>query len=146
MEKGRFGKPVRQGREMSAQMVFDMEVGEAFEYREKTQALAVKAVEERAAKAAAKAAEKAAPEEKPAAAAKAAPMKRKRVKCEHGRQCSQCKECGGSGVCEHGRQRNKCKECGGSGICEHGRQRSQCKDCSGIVVRKKCEHGRQRSF
>ena len=85
---------------MSAQMVFDMEVGEAFEYREKTQALAVKAEEERAAKAAAaeeraakakaaaKAAEKAAPEEKPAAAAKAAPMKRKRVKCEHGRQCS----------------------------------------------------------
>ena len=46
-----------------------MELGEAFEYREKTQALAVKAVEERAAKAAAKAAEKAAPEEKPAAAA-----------------------------------------------------------------------------
>jgi hypothetical protein len=54
---------------MSAQIFFDMEVGEAFEYREKTQALAVKAVEERAAKAAAKAAEKAAPEEKPAAAA-----------------------------------------------------------------------------
>ena len=53
---------------MSAQIFFDMEVGEAFEYREKTQALAVKAVEERAAKAAAKvaakAAEKAAPEEK----------------------------------------------------------------------------------
>jgi hypothetical protein len=39
---------------MSAQIFFDMEVGEAFEYREKTQALAVKAVEERAAKAAAK--------------------------------------------------------------------------------------------
>ena len=57
------------------------------------------AVEERAAKAAAKAAaeaaEKAAP--KPAAAAKAAPMKRKRVPCEHGRQSSLCKDCGGSG-------------------------------------------------
>ena len=39
---------------MSAQTFFDMEMGEAFEYREKTQALAVKAVEERAAKAAAK--------------------------------------------------------------------------------------------
>ena len=87
----------------AAQIAFDMEVGEAFEIRdnecrEKTKALAVKAVEERAAKAAAaeeraakakaaaKAAEKAAP--KPAAAAKAAPMKRKRVMCEHGRQCS----------------------------------------------------------
>ena len=39
---------------MESGMDFDMEVGEAFEYREKTQALAVKAVEERAAKAAAK--------------------------------------------------------------------------------------------
>ena len=72
----------------AAQIAFDMEVGEAFEYREneyreKRKALAVKAVEERAAKAAAaeeraakaaakaaeKAAEKAAPEEKPAKAA-----------------------------------------------------------------------------
>ena len=91
----------------AAQIAFDMELGEAFECqdnecREETKALAVKAVEERAAKAAAaeeraakaaakaaaEAAEKAAPKEKPAAAAKAAPMKRKRVKCEHGRQCS----------------------------------------------------------
>jgi DnaJ-class molecular chaperone len=110
---------------MSAQILFDMKVGEAFEYREKTQALAVKAVEERAAKAAAKATEKAAPEEKPAAAAKAAPMKRKRVKCEHGRQRSLCKDCGGSGVCEHGRQRNVCKECGGSSICERARAAAQ---------------------
>jgi len=31
--------------------------------------------------------------------------------------------------CEHGRQRSKCKECGGSSICEHGRQRSRCKEC-----------------
>ena len=50
---------MRQGGEMSAaQIAFDMEVGEAFEYREneyreKRKALAVKAVEERAAKAAA---------------------------------------------------------------------------------------------
>ena len=46
---------MRQGGEMSAaQIAFDMEVGEAFEYREneyreKRKALAVKAVEERAA-------------------------------------------------------------------------------------------------
>ena len=25
-------------------------------------------------------------------------------------------------ACPHGRQRSQCKECGGSGICEHGRQ------------------------
>ena len=49
------GNPVRQGGEMSAaQIAFDMEVGEAFEYREneyreKRKALVVKAVEERAA-------------------------------------------------------------------------------------------------
>lgn len=42
-------------------------------------------------------------------------------KCEHGRQKSYCKECGGSGICEHGRLRYRCKGCVGSGICEHGR-------------------------
>ena len=31
--------------------------------------------------------------------------------------------------CEHGRQKSRCKECGGSGLCEHGRQKSQCKEC-----------------
>ena len=61
--------------------------------------------------------------------------------CPHGRQRSQCKECGGSGICEHGRVRSKCKECGGSEICEHGRRRSQCKECGGSQI---CEHGRQR--
>ncbi len=51
--------------------------------------------------------------------------------CEHGRQKSECKDCGGSGICEHGRQRSQCKDCGGSGICEHGQIRSKCKDCGG---------------
>jgi hypothetical protein len=27
--------------------------------------------------------------------------------------------------CEHGRQRSRCRECGGGGICEHDRVRSQ---------------------
>ena len=63
-------------------------------------------------------------------------------KCEHGRERSRCKDCGGSGICEHGRRRNQCKECGGGSICEHGRLRSQCKDCGGSSF---CEHGRQRS-
>ena len=62
--------------------------------------------------------------------------------CPHGRQRSQCKECGGSSICEHGRQRSTCKECGGSQICEHGRIRSSCKECGGASI---CEHGRVRS-
>ena len=36
--------------------------------------------------------------------------------CEHDRQRSKCKECGGSSICEHGRQRNTCKECGGASM------------------------------
>ena len=63
----------------------------------------------------------------------------KRFLCEHSRERSKCKECGGSGICEHGRQRSQCKDCGGSQICEHGRQRSQCKDCGGSQI---CHHGR----
>ena len=31
----------------------------------------------------------------------------------------------------HGRQRTQCKDCGGGSICEHGRERSRCKDCGG---------------
>ena len=56
--------------------------------------------------------------------------KRESGPCEHGRQRSKCKACGGSGICEHGRQRGGCKECGGSSICEHGRRRSRCQECN----------------
>ena len=49
--------------------------------------------------------------------------------CPHGRQRSQCKECGGGSICEHGRVRSICKECGGGSICEHGRERTKCKEC-----------------
>ena len=63
-------------------------------------------------------------------------------KCEHNRQKSLCKECGGSSICIHGRQKSTCKECGGISVCEHGRQKSTCKECGGISV---CEHGRQKS-
>ena len=41
----------------------------------------------------------------------------RRRACEHGRQRSKCKECGGAGICEHGRQRYRCKECGGARFC-----------------------------
>ena len=51
--------------------------------------------------------------------------------CEHHRNRSMCKECGGASICEHGRVRSSCKECGGSQICEHGRERSKCKECGG---------------
>ena len=39
--------------------------------------------------------------------------------------------------CPHGRQRSQCKECGGAGICEHGRVRSRCKECGGGATRSK---------
>ncbi|AEO97675.1 hypothetical protein ENVG_00281, partial [Emiliania huxleyi virus 84] len=62
--------------------------------------------------------------------------------CEHNRERSTCKQCGGSQICEHSRRRNQCKECGGSQICEHNRDRSTCKQCGGSSI---CEHSRQRS-
>ena len=63
------------------------------------------------------------------------------LRCKHGRQKNQCKECGGSAICEHGRQKSRCKECGGSAICEHGRRKYECKECGGSGI---CEHGRQK--
>ena len=65
-----------------------------------------------------------------------------RPKCEHGKQKSYCKECGGSSICEHGKQKSRCKECGGSSICEHGKQKSKCKECGGSAF---CEHGKRKS-
>ena len=32
-------------------------------------------------------------------------------------------------MCAHGRQKSQCKECGGSAICVHGRFRHQCQVC-----------------
>jgi hypothetical protein len=63
-------------------------------------------------------------------------------KCEHNRQKSRCKECGGSAICEHNRQKSTCKECGGSAICEHNRLKSWCKECGGSSI---CEHNRRKS-
>ena len=63
-------------------------------------------------------------------------------RCAHGRQKSECKDCGGSGICEHGRIRRICKDCGGSSICEHGRLKSQCKACGGSSI---CEHRIQKA-
>ena len=48
---------------------------------------------------------------------------KQQTKCEHGRQKSHCKDCGGSEVCEHNRRKSQCKDCGGSQICEHNKRR-----------------------
>ena len=63
-------------------------------------------------------------------------MKKKytRPKCEHNRQRSICKECGGVGICECNRVRSKCRECGGGSICEHNRYRYDCPDCDGKKI------------
>ena len=39
--------------------------------------------------------------------------------CEHNRERTSCKSCGGSAICEHNRRRSSCKSCGDSSICEH---------------------------
>lgn len=61
--------------------------------------------------------------------------------CEHQRIKSQCKECGGGSICEHNRIKTKCKECGGGSICEHKRIKSTCKECGGSQI---CEHNRRK--
>jgi hypothetical protein len=35
----------------------------------------------------------------------------KRAKCEHGRQKSKCKDCGGSGICPHKKLKSSCAQC-----------------------------------
>jgi hypothetical protein len=59
-------------------------------------------------------------------------------KCEHGKQKSRCKPCGGSGICEHGKEKRYCKKCCGSRICEHNKIKTGCKECGGSAF---CEHG-----
>ena len=60
--------------------------------------------------------------------------------CEHKRQRSRCKECGGASICEHNRIGNECKECGGASICEHKRRKSSYKECGWASI---CEHNRR---
>jgi hypothetical protein len=60
-------------------------------------------------------------------------------KCYHGKQKTNCKECGGSALCEHNKFKQYCKECGGSAFCEHGKRKTNCKKCGGSAF---CEHGR----
>ena len=62
---------------------------------------------------------------------------RGRKKCEHNRQRSTCKDCGGACICQHNRKSSQCKNCGVASICEHNRESSTCKDCGGMNI---CEH------
>jgi hypothetical protein len=63
-------------------------------------------------------------------------------KCEHNKQKSLCKDCGGSHICEHNRIKGQCIDCGGSQICEHNRIKGRCKDCGGSQI---CEHNRHKA-
>ena len=62
--------------------------------------------------------------------------------CEHNRVKSQCKPCGGASICQHNRVKSHCNECGGSQTCEHNKRKSNCKTCGGSSI---CEHNRERS-
>ena len=68
--------------------------------------------------------------------------KRIELHCDHGRERTQCIECGGDSICIHKRVRTRCKECGGGSICIHKRVRTACKDCGGAAI---CIHKRERS-
>lgn len=63
-------------------------------------------------------------------------------KCEHNRQKSRCKTCGGGSICEHNRVKSQCKPCGGGSICQHNRVKSHCNECGGSQI---CEHNKRKS-
>jgi hypothetical protein len=63
-------------------------------------------------------------------------------KCEHNKQKSTCRDCGGSSFCIHNKEKSKCKECGGASICEHNKEKSKCKECGGTSI---CKHNRIKS-
>eukprot|EP00802_Teleaulax_amphioxeia_P018666 Tamp_18869.p1 GENE.Tamp_18869~~Tamp_18869.p1 ORF type:complete len:399 (+),score=39.93 Tamp_18869:62-1258(+) len=84
---------------------------------------------------------------------KSKPMARKRASqvgkgtpqsaiCQHGRQRSQCRECGGASICEHNRVRSACRDCKGGSYCKHGVIRARCRECGGGSI---CEHDLVRS-
>jgi len=92
---------------MESGMDFDRE---ALEYQARTTAL-INAVVAKDKKEREATNRKAAEEKRKEAAAKrqaGAPAAKRQAgvkfKCAHGRQRSQCKDCGGSGICEHGRK------------------------------------------
>ena len=49
--------------------------------------------------------------------------------CEHNRERTKCRDCGGGSICEHQQRRCRCVECEGGSICIHKKRRDKCKDC-----------------
>ena len=64
-----------------------------------------------------------------------------RCLCEHQRQRSECKDCGGSDLCEHQRQKSKCTECNPDAPCEHNMVAGECWKCEALRI---CAHGQPR--
>jgi hypothetical protein len=80
-------------------------------------------------------------------AAVARPAARKHSLCEHKRQRSRCRECGGVGICPHGREFRRCKDCKGPGLCKHLREKKSCKECyAGQTLPGNCQHNRRKSL
>lgn len=67
---------------------------------------------------------------------------KERLKCEHNKRKSDCRECDGSSFCEHNKQKSKCKECGGASICKHNKLKSRCRECDGSAF---CIHDKRKS-
>ena len=63
-------------------------------------------------------------------------------KCEHNREKSICKDCGGSSICEHDKQKRQCRECNGSSFCIHDKFKAQCRECNGSSF---CIHDKRKS-
>ena len=68
---------------------------------------------------------------------------KEKYKIEHGRQKSQCRDCGGSQICKHDRRKSDCCDYGGTQIYEHDRIKYRCRDCGGIGIR---EHRGQKNM
>lgn len=55
----------------------------------------------------------------------------KKLKCEHNKAISDCRECGGGSICVHNKNISKCKICEGGSVCEHKNQKYNCRQCKG---------------
>jgi hypothetical protein len=64
------------------------------------------------------------------------------ARCQHGRQKSRCKECGGSSICKHGKLKQLCAQCDGSSLCSHLKRKWICRECKGSSL---CIHGRRKT-
>jgi hypothetical protein len=68
--------------------------------------------------------------------------KKCKYKCEHNKERSRCRDCGGRAFCDHGRIKSQCRDCGGSVFCIHNKRKSTCKDCNGSGI---CIHNKIKS-